>query len=148
MAGPRRQNSYFDQGVQTGGQDFIDHKTVQDLQRDAKKRIFKDLAYGNVSFEKYGCYFMDVRFMEQLIIAADEELRNHNIYCNALSLLDFTYPGEQYVIALKTKEARLVSAYAILQNSLRAVRDSGYNISALTCLASALGPYKYDLSNL
>ena len=76
--------NYFETNIQKYGEDFLDYKRAEDIQKDSKF-IFKDIVYGNINYEKYGTYFTDTRFIEQLIIKSEIEAKKHEIKLEALN---------------------------------------------------------------
>lgn len=143
----KTKSSYFDMAVQKGGQDFLDTKSPDEIAKDAKRRIFKDMAYGNIDYEKYGRYFMEPQFVGQLISVAEEEVSNHQIKYLALAEYDRNHPGDPRIIGLISVESRLYSAYSIILTHLQYVRDTGYNISILPNMTSAIYQFAPDLAN-
>ena len=61
----KQRPNYFQNGVNLFGDDFIQRKSPLDIQRDAKK-IFSDLAYGNIDIQRDAKYFTDVNFLINL----------------------------------------------------------------------------------
>jgi hypothetical protein len=144
--------NYFDTNIQRDGIDFLDLKRVQEIQKDSK-RIFKDMAYGNINYEKHGIYFTDPRFLEQLIIASSIEMEKHLIKYNALSdyyikykdyMSDSTFNQTHNLIII---ENNLYNIMSILNKQLLLVKSSNYNIAQLTCIPALLKPYKNVLKD-
>ena len=143
----KTKTSYFDMMVQKEGEDFLDRKTADELVRDAKRRIFKDMAYGNIDYEKHGRYFMEPRFLDQLLCVAEDEANNHQKYWQALVMLDSTCPGDLRTVTLCSKENRLATVYGIIYTHLKCVKDMGYNISVLPNMTSQIYQFAQDLAN-
>lgn len=139
--------NYFEMNIQKKGEDFLDSKSIDEIQRDAKKRIFQDMAFGNIDYEKYGRYFMEPRFLEQLIVTARDEMENHRVKYTALKEFDNAHPGDIRVVTICAVESRLVCAYETIYYYLKTVRDSGYNISCLTDLVAQIYQYRQDIVN-
>lgn len=139
--------SYFDMNVQKDGEDFLDKKSATEIVKDAKRRIFKDMAYGNINYEKYGMYFTEPRFLDQLLIVAEDEMYNHQTMYQALTLLDQQRPGDIRIITLCSKENRLATVYGIIYSHLKYVKDTGYNISVLPNLTSQIYQFAQDLQD-
>lgn len=140
--------SYFDMAIQKDGEDFLDSKSANEIVKDAKKRIFKDMAYGNINYEKYGRYFTEARFLDQLLAVAEDEMYNHQTMWQALTMLDQNNPGNIRTITLCNKENRLATAYGIIYTCLKYVKDTGYNISVLPNLTSQIYQFAQDLADL
>ena len=94
----KSRTNYFEMNIQKKGEDFLDAKSIDEIQRDAKKRIFQDMAFGNIDYEKYGRYFMEPRFLEQLIVTAFDEMENHRVKYTALKAFDNANPGDIRVV--------------------------------------------------
>lgn len=145
----KQRQSYFDQAVRDLGENFLSFKDVTTIQRDAKKRIFKDMAFGNINYEKYGIYFMDPRFIDNLIIAAEDEMTNHMYKAQSLYMFDMANPGIQKVIALQAFEARLWSAFTIIWQHMSYIKNTNYSdISQLPNLTFAISQYAQDIASL
>ena len=84
MAQVNKRENYFEMNLKDHDENFINNKSVQDIQRDAKKRIFKDMIYGNIDYEVFGNYFRIPNFLDALINVAKVECDKHNITAAAL----------------------------------------------------------------
>lgn len=138
--------SYFDRQCQSKGKDFLNMKSPGEIQKDARKCIFKDMAFGNIDYEKYGSYFMDATFLEQLIVVAYDEMENHRIKYTALKDLDIKMPGDQRIVSLCSLEARLTQAFEIIHMYLSTVKASDYNIACLPDLVNQLYQFRQDIA--
>ena len=56
MATPVKRENYFEMNLRDHDENFINNRSTQDLQRDAKKRIFKDMIYGSIDYEVYSVF--------------------------------------------------------------------------------------------
>ena len=133
--------NYFETNIQRFGVDFLDYKKVEEIQRDSKF-IFRDMVYGNINYEKYGIYFMDPRFLEQLIIVSSIESKKHDIKFRALAEFDNKYPGDQITSQLVCIENGMKVIMETLYNYLSMVKKDNYNIAYLTNIPAILISYK------
>ena len=133
--------NYFETNIQRFGDDFLDCKKVEEIQRDSKF-IFRDMVYGNINYEKHGIYFMDPRFLEQLIIVSSIEAKKHDIKFRALAEFDTRYPGDQMASQLVYIENGMRIIMETLYNYLNMVKKDNYNIAYLTQIPAILISYK------
>lgn len=120
---------------------FITMIKPEMIQRSAKERIFREMVRGQINYTDYGQYFLDNKFLENIIIAAQDEL-NYNITLrDALVFFDFNCPGQQNVINVRAKHENLVYVYNVLLNKLMEVKYTD-NIGALTDTQYVLGSYR------
>lgn len=124
VPGQKQRDNYFTRNVQQFGDDFLVQKTAQDLQRDAKNRIFKDMVYGNIDYTVFGKYYLDGRFLNQLIVTAEEELVIHQVYREALQYYDINVPGNIKVRDILMKEINVEAVLNSMVSTLHLVRDT------------------------
>lgn len=121
---------------------FVNPETIQTI---AKRRVFREMVNGFIDYEKFGIYFQDPKFLENIIIAAREELQSNTVVASALTLMDNTYPGYPEVIKNRSKYERKVYVFEILYRHLMMVKDNYYNIGYLNDVAAILHPFNnYD----
>ena len=133
--------NYFETNIQKYGEDFLDYKRAEDIQKDSKF-IFKDIVYGNINYEKYGTYFTDTRFIEQLIIKSEIEAKKHEIKLEALNQYIISnnkmdnhsrLPHDMLQLAcdMQQSEYDLKMIMWTLNNYLWKVKFDNYNIQCL-----------------
>ena len=76
--------SYIEQMISIYGDNWITGVNPEGIQKMAK-RVFKEMIKGQIDYEKHGQYFLDPKFLDNLIIAASNELEINNLLMNALS---------------------------------------------------------------
>lgn len=140
MAGNRRNNWIEDQ-IKRFGEDFVFTMSPESIQRNAKRRIFSDMVKGNIDYGVHGKYFNDPKFLENLIIAAENELLNNEVILTALMEFDMNHPGNSTVIMNRTKFNGLVIIYRSLVNKLHAVKMS-FNVGYLVDIPVELRTYR------
>jgi hypothetical protein len=129
-----------------GDESWINLITPQDIQKSAIKRIFREMVNGGFDYEKYGKYFLDYRFLENLIIAANNKLEYYTLLNNAVSMYRGSYPMYPNVGYYSTHIQNLYYIYSMIYNKLIGVRMSG-NISGLIEISPVLIPYRSDINN-
>ena len=83
MANNQVQNNYFTSNIRRyNREDFVCMMKPEQIQRDAKNRIFRELVQGKIDYSIYGKYFLEPKFIDNLIISADNELRNNTTILN------------------------------------------------------------------
>lgn len=120
---------------------FLVYLKPEQIQRYAKERIFREMVRGQIDYTEYGQYFTDSKFLENLIIAASDELISNSTIRDALVYYDTYNPGIQNVITERAKKENLVFVFNILLNRLTSAKMSG-NIGVLTDIQYVLGSYK------
>ena len=115
--GKNNNNNYFSTSTSRyGTDDFIKLLRPEQIQRSAKERIFREMVKGQIDYGKYGKYFLDIKFLENLIIAAENELRNNTVCFNALKFYDVNFPGDQDVVYnMRETNIKMIAYYTILQ---------------------------------
>lgn len=136
------QNNYFTSMIsrfQT--EDFISALKPEQIQRFAKERIFREMVRGQIDYTEFGKYYLDSKFLSNLVIAAENELTNNRIISAALELYDLNNPGHMEVIHNRTKHTNLCIIYSCLLERLNAVQMTG-NVGYLTDIQYVLNGIK------
>jgi hypothetical protein len=120
---------------------FIIFLKPEQIQRSAKERIFREMIRGQIEYEEYGQYFNDPKFLENLIIAASDELISNSTCRDALVFYDMNFPGNQSVITERAKKENLVYVYMYILNKLTDVKMTG-NVGLLTDIQYVLSAYR------
>ena len=144
MASRQRQN-YFDQAIRQYGEDFILRITPDNIQKSAKRRIFREMVQGQIDYTEHGKYFQDPKFFENLLIAAWDELQSNTIILSAISEYDLNHPGNNQVIILRGRYNSLVYVYGVLYNALLTMKMVNYNVGHLSNLSAMLYQYRNQL---
>lgn len=101
---------------------------------------------GGYDYEKYGKYFMDSRFIENLIVAASNKFEYYALLSNAVSMYRYSYPTYPNIGAHFTHVQNLCEIYSVLYYKLLEVRNT-YNISALVEIVPILSRIRNDINN-
>ena len=132
MAQQRREN-YFEMNLKDHDENFINTRSPQDLQRDARKRIFKDMIFGNIDYETFGSYFTNPNFIDALITVANVEAQKHSVTASALGAYsNATCDPVAYTLFIQHQNVAQVLSF--IRYDLEAVKNNGYDISPLTQL--------------
>lgn|SRR5574344_480075 len=138
-----QQNNYFTNMIRRyNREDFIAQMKPEQIQRSAKERIFREMVRGQIDYAKLGQYYLDPKFLENLLIAADNELKNNIACATALSFYDLAYPGDTLIIHNKTKFENLSFVYNCILQRLQSLKETG-NVGCLTDLQFVLANFKY-----
>lgn len=138
-----QQNNYFtNMARRFNREDFIVLLKPEQIQRSAKERIFREMVRGQIDYAQFGQYYLDPKFLENLIIAADNELKNNIACATALGFYDLTYPGDALIIHNKSKFDNLTVVYTCILQRLQSLKETG-NIGYLTDLQFVLANFKY-----
>ena len=137
------QNNYFTTMIKKYNRnDFIIALKPKQIQRSAKERIFREMVKGQIDYAQLVSYYLDSKFLENLIIAADNELKN-NIACeSALSFYDLNFPGQSIIIHNKTKFSNLRIVFETILQRLDYLKMTG-EIGCLTDIHIVLANFKY-----
>ena len=138
----KKENNYFSSNIKRWErEDFLIQMKPETIQRDAKNRIFREMVQGKINYEKYGKYFFEPKFLENLIVVADIELTNNMTVYTALDFYDSCYPGNMDVVSNKTRYSGLVQVYSVLLNRLNALKATG-DIGCLIDIQYVLSNYR------
>lgn len=146
----KRQQNFFEQNIeqslrQNGDDNFILRMDPGQIQKFAKKRIFREMAYNQIDYEACSKYFLDPKFFENLLQAAYDELNNNIILARALAEYDLNHPGNNLIGILRAKYTNLEYIYTILYDRLLCVKQSGFNLGYLSDISAVLLPYRNQI---
>lgn len=139
---PQNQNNYFTsmaRKYQTD--DFMIRLTPEKIQRSAKERIFKEMARGQIDYTQYGKYFLDSKFLSNLIISCENELTNNTVITKALRFYDMNMPGNPLVGPNLSYHYNLCFMYQTILSRLQSLKLSG-DIGCLTDIQYVLSGIK------
>ncbi len=141
MANNNQQN-YIDQQIRNYGEEFITYLKPEQIQRNAKTRIFKEMIQGKFDYTVYGKYFADSKFFENLFVACYDELQNNTLIAMSLREFDLHHPGNQLTTILLGKYNSLVQVYTVLYNALYSMKFDNYNPGHLQGISAMLYNYR------
>ena len=136
-------NNYFSTMIHryNGDEDFIAKIKPEQIQKSAKERIFREMVQGKIDYTVYGKYFLEPKFLENLIIAANDELLNKSVILKTLQFYDMNFPGDQLVVYNLTTHAGLVCVYQLLYNRLTILKSTG-DIGCMVDIVHQLKDFK------
>lgn len=137
-------SNYIQNMVNQYGETWIVTVRPEDIQRSSK-RIFKDMVYGNIDYEKYGKYFLDSKFLDNLIIACKNELETNTIYFNAVSFYKGYYPNIPNIGVHLTHLNTLCFIYSNILSKLNTVKQTN-NIGYLADTSAILYSHRNHLN--
>lgn len=125
------------------GENWIVALKPDDIQRSGK-RIIKEMIKGYFNYEEVGFYFLDAKFLDNLIIACSNELEVNTLYFNAVSLYMQTYPAIP-LASVQYKHLQILTyVYNVILQKLQLLKQTG-NIGCLYDISGLLGSYKNHL---
>ena len=140
----KNNRSYIDNMVKQFGDDWLVTVNPDNIQRSAK-RIVRDMVKNSIDYEVHGKYFLDSKFMENLIIACTNELQEASLHYNALVFYQQYYPQIPTIGNLISHDYCLISIYSTVLNKLNLVRMTD-NVGELYDLGATLFQYRNHLN--
>ena len=141
MAG---KNNYITNMIKQFGENWIVALKPEDIQRSGK-RIFKEMVKGQYDYEQVGQYFLDGKFLDNLIIAASNELEINTLYFNAVSFYGQNYPQVPNIAVHQNHLNTLCYIYNMIYMRLNTVKETG-NIGCLHDISAFLYSYRNHLN--
>lgn len=132
--------NYITQQISKNGTDWIAALRPEDIQRQAK-RIVRDIVRGSIKYEEVGMYFLDMKFLENLIIGIKNELDINIMNYNACCFQYQYYPMIPNLGNHITALSNAITVYQTVMNKLNIVKSSG-NIGSLVDIPGLLFKYK------
>lgn len=136
--------NYIQNMIKQYGENWIVALKPEDIQRNAK-RIFKEMIKNQIDYQKEGNYFLDAKLIDNLIIAARNELEVNTLYYNAVCLYFQYYPSEPNISAQITHLQSLCYIYRIIHDKLVTVKNSS-NIGWLADTSGLLYNFRNHLN--
>ena len=115
-------SNYINEMVKRFGDYWIVALKPEDIQRSGK-RIFKEMVRGNIDYETEGNYFLDPKFLENLIISCNNELEINTLYYNAVSFYQQYNPGVPNIGPQISHLQIVCYIYSALLNKLNMVKQ-------------------------
>jgi hypothetical protein len=143
-------NNYFQEMEQRfgGGDEYwVTAQTPNDIQKSARKRIFKEMVNGIYDYEKVGKYFKDPKILENITVAAFNELQTYALLYNAVGYYKTIYPDYPNIGLEFTHITNIYYIYNVIYNKLLELRATN-NLGVLFDIPMLLGPYRNDINNI
>lgn len=116
--------NYIQMMINQYGEDWIVRITPENIQRTTK-RLVKEIAKGNINYEEVGRFFLDMKFLENLIIGITNELEINTLNLNACSFYYSYYPSIPNMGAHINHLERVNYIYSVILERLNYVKASG-----------------------
>ena len=137
-------NNYIKMMVNQYGEGWIVSLKPEDIQR-AGKRLVKELVKGDIDFQEYGNYFLDLKFLDNFIISCQNELEAYNLYYQAVSFYKQYYPQIPNIGIQQSHLQILCNIYSTILQKLQIVKSTG-NIGYLADTSALLYQYRNHLN--
>lgn len=141
-------DNYFSINVSKYGNNFIKTKPAKDIQRDAKKKIFKDMVYGNINYDEYGSYFQDANFLDNLIAQANTLYIENMMVAQALYEYTMNHSGDANIERLRIRYFNASAVFSIIRDQLSNIKANNMDIQFLVNIAPMVYNLKNDFSEL
>ena len=136
-------NNYIKQNIATYGENWIVCLRPEDIQRSAK-RVAKELVKGDFDLQEEGNYFLNPKFLDNLMIAFKNELETQSLYYSALTFFRQYYPATPNIAGSISHVEILCRIYNTLLQKLNSIKFNG-NIGSLVDVSALLYQYRNHL---
>lgn len=142
--GKQHGSSYFDGFIRQKGKDFLLSEKPDNLKKKIPTLI-KDIAYGNITLEKYSVFFTE-HFVKDIVLPELSRIcYMHNLHYEAVKTLLSTSAREQAAFNVLQEDGDLANAYLLAYNAFYQIAASNGNLSYLIPLAVQLKKYRFRL---
>lgn len=141
---PNSKPNYITNMMRQFGDNWIVALKPEDIQRSGK-RIFKEMVRGIIDYEQVGQYFLDAKFLDNLIISANNELEVNTLYYRAVSFYQQYYPAEPNIAVQLNHLQVMCYVYSTILSKLQSVKGT-LNIGYLADTSALLYSYRNHLS--
>lgn len=145
QATPRE--NYFQINIAKYGENFIHIKSPKDIQKDAKRKLFKDMVFANINYDEYGKYFTDPEFLENLIAVSYSLHREHSTIAYALKSLWAT-TADPVTEQLANRHWSIAIVFYEIYHELSLVKSQNYDIKYLLYIANNTAQYRNEFSEI
>ena len=136
--------NYIQNMIKQFGENWIVALKPEDIQRSGK-RIFKEMVKNQIDYQKEGNYFLDAKFLDNLIISARNELEINTLYYNAVAFYMQYHPMEPNISVQLTHLQSLCYIYKTILDKLSMVKHTS-NIGWLADTSALLYSYRNHLN--
>lgn len=143
----KKQRNYFTNNIERYGDNFIEQFDAKKLRMDAR-RVFSDIAFGKIDYDKYWQYFTNSLFINALIDVANTEYVIHSTSQYAMEEYTKIYGTNPQFSAIMTYHRRNAEAHYILLSAFLLIRENRFmveSVSALKILSNKMKNYAQDL---
>lgn len=131
-----KNNSYIQMMYNQNGDEWINALRPEDIQRSTK-RIVKDMVRGSIDYQQHGKFFLDPKFMENLIIGVSNELEINVLNYNACVFQFQYYPNIPNMQAHINHLQKVCNIYNQILARLMSVKSTG-NVGYMTDITALL----------
>ena len=128
------------------GENWVNIVQPDNIQRSTK-RIVKEIAKGQIDYEKQGKYFQEMKFIENLIIGIYNELEINTLNYNACSFYFYYYPQTPNLAAHINHLERCIYIYNVILERLQYVKSTN-NVGYMVDVQALLLNEKKHIENL
>ena len=132
--------NYISQMITQFGETWVSIVKPEDIQKNAR-RIAKEMVLAKIDYEKYGEYFLDAKFIDNLIIALQRERDANSLYADSIGLYKIYYPNRPNINNFHNEAIALAYVYNMILYKLDCVKATG-NIAFLVDISAYLFNYK------
>lgn len=136
--------NYIKQMINRFGENWIVGLRPEDIQRNTK-RIIREMVTGKIDYQEVGSYFLDPKFLDNLIIAVNNELEINTLYYNAVSFYRQYYPDIPNIGIHENHLNALCYVYYVISSKFTCLKQSG-NIGYLADTSAILFNYRNHLN--
>lgn len=135
---------YFQSNIERFGENWITALKAEQIQ-NAGKRIVSEMVNGQIEYEKYGRYFLDGKFLDNLIIKCKNELEINTLYYQAVSYYMNSFPNIPNIAVHVNHLQALCYIYNVILTKLTMVKEYG-DIGYLADTSAMLYNYRNHLN--
>lgn len=136
--------NYFEMNQEKFGENWIVALKPDQIQ-NAGKRIVSEMVNGQIDYQKYGMYFLDGKFLDNLIIKCSNELEINTLYYRAVSYYNQSFPNIPNVTIHVNHLQCLCYIYNTILNKLNMVKQY-HDIGYLADTSAMLYSYRNHLN--
>jgi len=136
--------SYFDNMIKNYGENWLVAMSPESIQKYSN-RIVKDMVKGTIDYEKYGRYFLDGKFIDNLMVAINNDYEISSLHYNALLFYQQAYPNTPNLSIHINHDYALMIVYQTILAKLQQVKMD-MNIGWLADTSAVLYQYRNHLN--
>lgn len=140
----QKTNNYITNMIRQFGENWIVALRPEDIQRSGK-RIFKEMVRGLFDYQQVGNYFLDAKFLDNLIISCSNELEINRLLYNALVFYQQNFPTIPNIYPQIKHLESLCYVYSVIYSRLTTLKSST-DISCLFDISALLYTYRNHLN--
>ena len=119
-----KRKCYIESMIAKNGENWVALVPPDSIQKSTK-RIVKELAKGMISFDQYGKYFLDNKFMENLLIGIHYELEINTLNYSGCYYYYQAFPQIPNMGSHILHLERVIYIYNVILDRLQLVKSTG-----------------------